>query len=137
MRKLTSALVLGGCLLALPAVGDENATLAKLFGAKSSQPIAMSCPPPPQICDDGPGCTPSFDDCDREITGVNFVRQKPNWVCVYQCTYTDTCYDSVCDEPFPTVTSGGYRVRTEPILPPASCPAPSLEMCTTLNIEVE
>nr|HRC86955.1 hypothetical protein [Thermoanaerobaculia bacterium] len=95
MRILPAALLLGSLLAGAPAFAAETAALTAIDQGLSAAQL-RSCPPPPAICDPDPGCTPSFDDCSRQLNAITFVRQKPNYVCVYRCDYTDTCHDTAC-----------------------------------------
>jgi hypothetical protein len=127
-------LVLLGALLALPASAKEpslTAFLRSLSPAATAQNV--------QICTQGlpgcGGCIPTFDDCDNpDYSGVNFVRQKPNSVCVYQCPYTQVCRDSSCGHP-PITTSGSFRVRSAPgEYAMGACPAADPNFCVTMEV---
>lgn len=133
MRSLTPVvLVLGACLFALPAVAETSAVTEPLFGNDLASALPMSCPLSLAEC--GPDCIPSYDDC-TQTEAISFVRQKPNYVCVYQCTTTSTCFDTACGRITPQVTTVSYRVRSEPVAPPEPCLAPDVWMCTGFALE--
>jgi hypothetical protein len=136
MRKALLLVVLG-CLLAVPLAAAEPAAsssplsgadlvaLGILSGAELKQicPLSAVCPP-------DEGCIPRYTNCrDRVYTQINFIKQKPNLKCVYQCLYTEDCYDVFCDtEDFITVNDS-HRVRIGPY-PAGQCPAADIDFCT-------
>jgi hypothetical protein len=133
MRKAFRLALFGALLLALPLAAEEQKTaaasanelptLSALAGA-----VLKSCPPAPQICTEDPICTPSYS-CDRTYDSISFIRQKDNGMCVYRCTYSESCHDtSTCHEP-DTFNTGAHRVRIGPY-DPGACPAADINFCT-------
>jgi hypothetical protein len=132
-------LIVLGALLALPLSAAQKegpsltAFLQSLSPAATAQAKTVVCPQGQGGCG---GCVPTFNDCrDRVYTGVNFVRQKDNDVCVYQCPYTQQCYDSSCGNPNPIPQTGAIRVRSAPgEYAMGACPAPDPNFCTTMEV---
>jgi hypothetical protein len=90
--------------------------------AEASQPLRClpdeECPPPP-VCEPGLNCGP-IDDAT--IVG-SFVRQKPNFECVYQCSGDQYCTLTVDDghcTKTPVTNTLHWRVRT--LYPWGLCP---------------
>jgi hypothetical protein len=134
--------VLVGALLALPLAAAEP--MSSSPDSSSAAPFALelspmstaqvkSCPINDPECQP---CIPIYSDCTRAYNSIAFVQQKPNQVCVYVCSYTDTCYDVACDRANPRITNGTFRVRSEPYeYPVGGCPAADINFCTTMTVE--
>lgn len=139
-RVLRYALL--GALLVVPLAAAEPAatspaanpainplTSSPLFGALSKSQVCTQSVPP--VC-----CEPDYSDCEKVFTGVSFVRQKPNNVCVYQCPYNDVCSDTTGCTTGHTTTLKGLRVRSQiGDYPPGGCPAADISFCTTMEID--
>ena len=76
-----------------------------------------------------PECIPSYACGNRQYTSITFIRQKPNYVCVYRCEYTETCVDNHCNEGS-YEQPGAHRVRIYGY-GPGECPSADQVMCTT------
>jgi len=131
-------LVLVGALLALPLSAAQKAEPSLSAFLQSLSPTATAqntqiCPQSQPGCG---GCTPTYTNCgSRDYSGVNFVRQKDNGVCVYQCPYTQTCYDTSCGLPDPITKTGSFRVRsTLGQYPMGGCPAADPDFCVNMEV---
>jgi hypothetical protein len=129
-------LALFGALLAFPLAADQPAKSSQescdVALSQMSTAQFKSCPLYDPDCEN---CIPEYNLCTRQYDSIAFVRQKPNYVCVYSCNYTDTCYDSACGQPFPVVTSGTFRVRSEPYeYPWDGCPPADIDFCSTMVV---
>ena len=131
--------VLLGALLALPLSAAQKeepsltAFLQSLSPAATAQAKTIVCTQGQTGCG---GCVPTFDDCrPRDYSGVSFVRQKDNGVCVYQCPYTQKCYDTSCGDPNPITLTGSFRVRSEVgQYAMGACPAADPSFCSTMQV---
>lgn len=128
-------LVLVGALLAFPLSAAQktepslSAFLQTLSPVATAQAMTDICPLSFPNC-----CTPDYSDCSRDYSGVNFVRQKDNGVCVYQCPYTQTCNDTACNQP-PIISYGSFRVRSAVgQYPMGGCPAADPNFCVTMEV---
>jgi hypothetical protein len=124
MRHAARFLLLACLLLALPmaagAAGPASALPASNLLTSNPLPsfMVIGCPPPPMECD--PGCSPDIT-CSRVYHACTFIRQKDNGMCVYSCTFTETCHDNaMCGDP-DTTTDGTQRFRIGPF-DPGACP---------------
>jgi hypothetical protein len=98
------------------------ASLLVLAAAALAVPPATAQTRPCDIepCEPEP-CSPFFALTHRQVTAIEFVKKKPNGVCVYECDANDTFSDlNMCpgseDVTFPV----GYRVR--PFFGSFDCP---------------
>ena len=122
-----------GALMAFPLAAAEPAAPA----AESPEVSSLAIGPMATAQNKSPNCPAdaSYDNCSRQYNSIAFVNQKPNYVCVYVCYYTDTCYDSVCSLPFPTNTNGTLRVRSQPYeFLWGGCPEANINFCTTMEV---
>jgi len=127
---LLGALLAVSLAAAKPSPATQPLTLSPLSQALF-QAIACTQGVQPPDC-----CIPSFDQCTTQYTGVSFVRQKDNGVCVYQCTDTVTCTDSTGCSPGQTVTPGSFRVRSEVgQYPMGGCPAAAIGFCSSISVD--
>jgi hypothetical protein len=140
MRKALLLVVLG-CLLAVPLAASEPAAtsssesraslsradlvaLGILTGAELRQicPQSGMCPPDP--------CIPEYTNCQNRVYNqINFIKQKPNGKCVYQCLFSEECFDVLCNTNNSIDVDGSHRVRIGPY-PVGECPAPDIDFCT-------
>jgi hypothetical protein len=127
-------LVLLGALLALPLSAAQKTEPSLSSFLQSLSPAATAqaktvCPLSQPDC-----CVPDYSDCSRDYSGVNFVRQKDNGVCVYQCPYTQTCNDVSCGHA-PITTTGSFRVRSQVgQYAMGACPAPLPRYCSEMEV---
>jgi hypothetical protein len=128
-RVLRFALL--GTLLAVPLAAAEPAAQSPEVSSLAIGPMATAQNKSPNCPADA-----SYDLCDaRQYNSISFVNQKPNYVCVYVCYYSDTCHDTVCHLPDST-TGGSFRVRSEPYeYPWGGCPAANISFCSTMAVE--
>jgi hypothetical protein len=121
-------------------------TLASAEPAKSSpaaSPLALNpasqavfqtiiCPLGQTTCP----CIPDFSICSDQDTSVSFVKQKGSGVCVYQCQFTETCYDSTGCSTGHTTTFGSFRVRSAAgQYPIGGCPAADISFCQNMAVD--
>jgi hypothetical protein len=126
-------LVFLGALLALPLSAAQKAEPSLTAFLQSLNPAATA--QNTQICTQGlPGCNCVPDTiCTVTYTDVSFVRQKPNTVCVYQCTKNTSCNDS-CGNPSSS-TDSFFRVRSaENQYGFGQCPAADINFCSTMQV---
>ena len=126
-----------GVLLAVPLAASQPAQPSSESSSLALNPVATaqvkSCPLNDPECEP---CFPEFTNCSRTYNSITFVNQKPNQVCVYVCSYTDTCYDVACNRPNPIITNANHRVRSEPYeFPVGGCPAANISFCSTMAVE--
>ena len=110
--------------LSLPLAAQTPADCATqaLTQLGTPAPTFMTYLPPDE-------CIPSYTCGDRQYTSITFIRQKPNYVCVYRCEYTETCVDHNCNEGS-YQQPGSHRVRIYGY-GPGECPSADQVMCTT------
>lgn len=131
-----------GALLAVPLAAAEPAQSSSKSVSADSGILAFdpmstaqvkSCP----IEDPDCNCHPQYTYCPtRTYNSISFVNQKPNYVCVYVCYYTDTCYDTACGRQAPIYPTGTFRVRSEPYeFPWGGCPAANISFCSTMSVD--
>ena len=118
---------------AQPAARSPAATDSNALNVLANALFQTVCPQSQPGCNGG--CIPQYDNCDAGQYTIEFVRQKPNYVCVYHCTFTQVCHDSVCNPDDFIINTSSFRVRTDPIPPPDTCPAADVGMCTGLPTE--
>jgi hypothetical protein len=125
MRRAVPFVLALGLLALLPIAAQaapanaQTATLDQLHGAIFTAPSPL----PPY--EDPPGCDPVFS-CNRVFNSCTYHHQKLNGMCVYICSYTETCTDIACGTGT-TTTTGTQRYRIGPFVPGA-CPAGSTEI---------
>lgn len=80
----------------------------------TAPPATAQFPIPPcefEPCDP-PECVPNFQLVSRQVLAIEFVKKKPNGVCVYECDANDTFSDvAQCPGSEDITNTVGYRVR--------------------------
>lgn len=76
-------------------------------------------------------CQPAIVECGPQVLdSVTFLYQKPDYVCVYQCSVHQDCTQISCDcAESPVQVPGSYRGRVGPVNPPDQCPPPDPSIC--------